>query len=205
MPVSGLVRALAALFLTLVTSGCVGIFGETVSLSHDELKPPANPASGPIAMPKVAHGGPINRDIGYATVTVFGFTDGTIDTPDPVGVEMGAQVADALQGAPSTASPPTPGRDWLWPWVPTWGSMSVELSVHRPDGCSTPYLKMLNAKGHSFCLSGNCAYTRATRMATTRLLDQIVVEATSEPFRNALKMEPAPSVAQEPSSPPTPP
>jgi hypothetical protein len=135
---------------------------------------------------------------------VFGFTDGTIDTPDPVGVEMGAQVADALQGAPSTASPPTPGGDWLWPWVPTWGSMSVELSVHRPDG-STPYLKMLNARGHSFCLSGNCAYTRATRMATTRLLDQIVVEATSEPFRNALKMEPAPSVAQEPSSPPTPP
>ena len=99
MPVSGLVRALATLFLTLVTSGCVGIFGETVSLSHDELKPPANPASGPIAMPKVAHGGPINRDIGYATVTVFGFTDGTIYTPDPVGVEMGAQVADALQGA----------------------------------------------------------------------------------------------------------
>jgi len=77
------------------------------------------------------------------------------------------------------------------------------LDVGRAERASSG--RLLDAKGHSFCLSGNCAYTRATRMATTRLLDQIVVEATSEPFRNALKMEPAPSVAQEPSSPPTPP
>ena len=216
-------RALALSLSGLLISACVGIGGETIHLSHSDLKPPASPASGPIALPKQATGGAPDSKIGYATFTVFAIPDGTVRTSDSVGAEFEAQVAEALQRAGYQVQvfdekPPEGTRayvavdiysinfknyNWLWPFVPTWGQLTASLSVRHPDG-STPYQKTLSASGHSFCLSGHCAYSHATQQAMTRFLDQVVLEATSQPFANALQVAPPPvAIAPEPAAPVT--
>jgi len=100
MPGTWLLRALGAAALVLSATGCVGIGGETISLSHEKLRTPPSPASGAIPMPRSAEDvrGQKSR-IGRATITVFAITSGSVVTRTPIGDEVSLQVADALRAA----------------------------------------------------------------------------------------------------------
>jgi len=65
--------------------------------------------------------------------------------------------------------------------------------VQRPDGV-VAFDRSLSGEGSSFCLLGECAFRNATREAMTELLDKVVEMVASEPFRNAMGIEPARSV-----------
>ena len=79
--------------------------------------------------------------------------------------------------------------NWLWPYVPTWGLIGLTLSVRDANG-DISFERSFTGKGRSHCLSGNCAFTGATKDAMTRLLDQIVEACSTPDFRDALSEAP---------------
>jgi hypothetical protein len=76
--------------------------------------------------------------------------------------------------------------NWIWPIVPTWGSIALDLTLHKPDG-KMVYCKLFRGSGNSFCLTGECAFGAATKEALTEVLNKIVGACSSEEFRQALK------------------
>lgn len=76
--------------------------------------------------------------------------------------------------------------NWIWPIVPTWGSIAPELTIQNPDG-KVLYDKSFSGSGNSYCLTGECAFGTATKEALTEVLNKIVEACSSEEFRQAPK------------------
>ena len=83
--------------LCIPLSGCVGMGGEEITLSHDPLALPSQRFAEKIAIQKPADDTRINKvRIGRATFTVFAITSGSITTTTPVTDQVVDQVKDAL-------------------------------------------------------------------------------------------------------------
>jgi hypothetical protein len=76
--------------------------------------------------------------------------------------------------------------NWLWPIVPTWGSIELGLTIENPDG-KVLYEKSFHGGGTSYCLTGECAFGTATKEAMTEVLNKIVEECSGEEFHHAIK------------------
>jgi hypothetical protein len=64
--------------------------------------------------------------------------------------------------------------NWLWPFVPTWGD--IELNIIVSDAGKSIFNKTYASSGNSYCLTGECAFSTATTEATTKLLNQIILD-----------------------------
>lgn len=198
-----------ALALPLAATGCVGIGGETIALSHEKLSPPTKAATGPLAMSRAAEDGRDKKSrIGRATFTVFAITSGNIKTQRPITDEVAGQVADALRTAgyevnlvdgasqPGATSPVLVVKieefyfrnyNWLWPIVPTWGDIKLGLRVERPDD-TYAFTRSVTGDGNSLCLLGECAFRNATKEAMTEALNKVTEVVTSDEFRTAMEI-----------------
>jgi len=195
----------SAIFLSLM--GCVGSGGTQVHIAHDALSTPTQSFSESIVMQKSADDGRMVGRIGHATFSLFAIESGDVTSTVPLTEEVVTQVSQALESlgyqvtlVDSTHPAPNPSSslkvrinefyfknyNWLWPIVPTWGSIGLELTLHNPDG-KMVYEKLFRGSGNSFCLTGGCAFGAATKEALTEVLNKIVAACSSEEFRQALK------------------
>lgn len=195
----------SAVFLCLM--GCVGIGGTKVQIAHDALSTPRQNFSESLIMQKSADDGRVGGRIGHATTTVFAAEIGDVTSTAPLTEEVVTQVRQALESlgyqvtlVDSTHPVPNPSSilkvrineffftnfNWLWPIVPTWGSIALELTLQNPDG-KVLYDKSFSGSGNSYCLTGECAFGAATKEALTEVLNKIVEACSSEEFRQALK------------------
>ena len=188
--------------------GCVGFGGNRIDLAHDTLSTPKQKLSESIAMQKSAEDRRESRErIGHATTTLFALESGSVTTTDPVAERVAMQVKHALESigyqvtlVDSAHPVPNPSNtlkvnikefyfknyNWLWPIVPTWGSIELGLTIENPDG-KVLYEKSFHGGGTSYCLTGECAFGTATKEAMTEVLNKIVEECSGEEFHHAIK------------------
>ena len=195
----------SAVFLCLM--GCVGSGGTQIQIAHDALSTPKQSFSESIVMQKSADDVRVGSRIGHATFTLFAIESGDVTSTAPLTEEVVTEVKQALESlgyqvtlVDSTHPVPNPSSilkmrinkfyfqnyNWLWPIVPTWGSIALELTLQNPDG-KVLYDKSFSGSGNSYCLTGDCAFGAATKEALTEVLNKIVAACSSEEFRHALK------------------
>lgn len=195
----------SAIFLCVM--GCVGSGGTQVQIAHDALSTPKQSFSESIVMQKSADDRRMGGRIGHATTTVFAIESGDVTSTAPLTEEVVTQVKQALESlgyqvtlVDSTHPVPNPSSilkvrinkfyfqnyNWIWPIVPTWGSIALALTIQNPDG-KVLYDKSFSGSGNSYCLTGECAFETATKEALTEVLNKIVEACSSEEFRQALK------------------
>jgi len=144
--------------------------------------------------------------IGQNTATLFAIPNGSVETTNPVGIEVVMQVKEALESAgyqitlaeaPYSAPLPTnilkvqinefhfKNYSWFAPLFFTWGNIALTLTLENHEG------KVLFAR--TFQQSGNSyrpfegGFDVAIKEALTEILNQIVKVSTTEEFRQALK------------------
>jgi hypothetical protein len=195
----------SAIFLSLM--GCVGSGGTRVQIAHDALSTPKQSFSESLITQKSADDGRVGGRIGHATATLFAIESGDVTSTAPLTEEVVTQVKQALESlgyqvtlVDSTHPVPYPSSilkvrinefyfknyNWLWPIVPTWGSIALELTLQNPEG-KVLYDRSFHGSGNSYCLTGECAFGTATKEAMTEVLNKIVEACSSEEFRQALK------------------
>jgi hypothetical protein len=196
----------SAMFLC--SMGCVGIGGTQVQIAHDALSTPKQSFSESLIMQKSADDGRVAGRIGHATTTVFAVESGDVTSTAPLTEEVVTQVKQALESlgyqvtlVDSTHPVSYPSSilkvrinkfyfqnyNWIWPVVPTWGSIALALTLQNPDG-KVLYDRSFSGSGNSYCLTGECAFGAATKEALTEVLNKIVQACSSEEFRQALKI-----------------
>ena len=188
--------------------GCVGIGGTQIHLAHDTLSMPNQTLSEFIVMQKFAEDRrATNGRIGHATMSAFAGEIGDVTTTDPLTEEVVMQVKQALEslGYQVTlvdSAHPVPNSssivkvnikefyfknyNWLWPLVPTFGSIELGLTIENPDR-KVLYEKSFRGSGNSYCLTGECAFGTATKEALTKILNKIVEGCSGKEFLQALK------------------
>ncbi len=68
---------------------------------------------------------------------------------------------------------------WLFPLVPTWGSIEIQLDLETPDGRS---LWGRTFSGRGFTFNFTDGYTIVTKEAMTIILNDMVRELSSNEF-----------------------
>lgn len=194
--------------VTALLSGCVGIGGETIRLSHDDLGTPTRQFSETLSMKSPAADLRTERDrIGRATVTVFAITSGSIRTKGPVEEEVANEVKLALEAGgyrvelvreemPAQGSSPLvkvaikefwfTNYNWFWPLVPTGGDVEIAITVESAAG-QQMFERSFKGSGNSLCLTGHCAFDTATKKAITDIGQQIRDAVKSEEFRRTIE------------------
>ena len=189
-------------------SGCAGIGGETIRLSHDDLGTPKRQFSETLQMKSPAADLRTERDrIGRATITVFAITSGSIRTEGRVEEEVANEVKLALEaggyrvelireGTTAQGSSPVvkvaikelwfKNYNWLWPIVPTWGDVEIAITVENASGQQL-FERSFKGSGNSLCLTGHCAFETATKKAMTAICQQIRDVVMSEEFRSSIE------------------
>jgi len=194
----------------LVLTGCVGIGGETIALSHEALNTPTQKINKKLTIEKTATDLRDDKGrIGRATFTVFAITTGSVTTTSPVTEQMVEQIADALSslgyqinkntnipGNTSTTAQPLTLKvalneiwfknyNWLFPFVPTWGDIKITLYLENASG-NKLFEKSYEGSGNSYCLSGNCAFKNATKEAMTNVLNLVISDFSSPVVDNLI-------------------
>lgn len=192
--------------------GCVGIGGETIRLDHEPLQTSASSSSaGFVSLVQPAEDMRSDRScIGRATITLFAISSGNIQSQELVTDAVVRNVEDALRAAGyevvmgnraellggEGTSRPSPAvvvivdelyfknYNWLWPYVPTWGDIGLTIEVWTPEN-ERIYQRTVSGGGSSYRISGNSAFTKATRSAMTEVLQELVGVFSSEEFRLA--------------------
>lgn len=194
--------------MLLCLMGCVGIGGTQIHLAHDTLSMPNQTLLELIAMRKSAEDRrATNGRIGHATMSAFADEIGDLTTTDPITEGVVMQVKQALEsiGYQVTlvdSAHPIPNSssilkvnirefyfknyNWLWPLVPTCGSIELGLTIENPDR-KVLYEKSFRGSGNSYCLTGDCAFGTATKKAMTEVLNKIVEGCSGNEFHQALK------------------
>jgi hypothetical protein len=178
-----------------------------MSLAHDVLATPQQRFPDHIVMQEQADDRRENPgQIGQKTATLFAIPNGSVETTNPVGIEVVMQVKEALESAgyqitlaeaPYSGPLPTnilkvqinefhfKNYNWLAPLFFTWGNIALTLTLENPEG------KVLFSK--TFQQSGNSyrpfegGFDIAIKEALTEILNQIVNVSSTEEFRQALK------------------
>jgi len=198
--------AVALLWASLIM-GLVGCgTSHQMPLTHDVLATPQQRFSAHIVMQEQA----VDRrespgQIGQMTATLFAIPSGSVETTNPVGVEVVMQVKEALEStgyqitlAKAPYSDPLPANilkvqinefhfknySWFAPLVFTWGDIALKLTLEDHES------KVLFAR--TFHQSGNSyrpfdGFEVAIKEALTEILNQIVTASSTEEFRRALK------------------
>ena len=197
------------LSLGLIT-GCVGIGGEQITLSHEPLNNVPQKYTEKLTIETNANDLREEKDrIGRATVTVFAITSGSITTTNPVGEQMVNQIVDALSSLGYQANKSTNvltntsktleplilkielneiwfrNYNWIFPLVPTWGDIKITLFLENSNGKKL-FEKTYQGGGSSLCLSGHCAFNNATKEAMTEVLNALVKDFSSQPVRDLI-------------------
>lgn len=190
-------------------SGCVGMGGETIRLSHDDLGKPTSQFSEALNLKAPAEDLRADRRrIGRATFTVFAITSGSIRTQDSVeeevlnevklALEAGGYRVKAVRGlAPTDDSAPIilkaavhqlyfKNYNWLFPLVPTWGDIEIALTVEDALG-ERLFRRSFIGSGTSYQLIGHDAFETATKEAMTDICQQIRDMVRSEDFRQIIE------------------
>jgi len=200
---------LVCLSIALLT-GCVGIGGEQIALSHEALAMPAQRFTEKLTVEKPATDLREEKGrIGRATITAFAITSGNIRTTSPVEEQMVEQISDALSSlgyqvnkeakSVGNNTPTTPpltlkvalneiwfkNYNWLFPFVPTWGDIKITLVLENSNGKKL-FEKPYEGSGNSFCLSGHCAFNSATKEAMTEVLNLIISDFSSQAVHNLI-------------------
>ena len=193
----------ACLIMGLVSCGP----SHQMSLAHDVLATPQQRFSDHIVMQEQADDRRENSGpIGQKTATLFAIPNGSVETTNPVGIEIVMQVKEALESAgyqitladaPSAGSVPANilkvqinefhfrNYSWFAPLFFTWGNIALTLTLENPEG------KVLFAR--TFQESGNSyrpfegGFDVAITEALTKILNQIVNVSSTQEFRQALK------------------
>jgi len=198
------------LFLSvLLLTGCVGIGGEQIALSHEALTASTQKYSEKLTVEKPATDLREEKDrIGRTTVTVFAISTGSVTTTTPVGEQIVEQIIDALSSIGYQVNKNTSSSDstnavkplklkvalneiwfknynWLFPLVPTWGDIKITLFLENSSGKKL-FEKSYEGSGNSFCLSGHCAFGSATKEAMTDVLNKVVADFSSQTVRNSI-------------------
>jgi len=193
--------------LALYQTGCVGMGGEQISLSHDQLIAPAQKCDGNIDLRKPVIDNRSRKEcIGIATATVFASETGTITTDSDIKEQISEQIKQALEtigynikvteGSNNVTSKVIllitidgfwfKNYNWFWPVVPTSGNIQLTLKLEDTSG-KILFDKIYNTKGSSYCLSGHCAFEAATKEAMTELLNKIVEDFSSNQVRSVIE------------------
>lgn len=198
---------------TFVATGC------SITLKHGTLEAPEVARSGPLHYEDRSQGLAGRAGWGRGTVFAIPFVPIYIKgDDDQVFME---QVRDALEVAgyqPVVVASGTPTQDpllrcdveasfsnytWLFPIVPTWGSMEVRARLVDGDGDAVWSQEF---KGTGFTLNFFNGYTSAARQSMTEVLDDLIQALAGEEFAVALAgAQPAPALAEEPPPEPAPP
>jgi hypothetical protein len=191
-------------------TGCVGIGGEQIALSHKALIKPTQKFTEKLTVSSPATDLREEKDrIGRATFTVFAITTGGVKTTSPVGEQMVDQIIDALSSIGYQVSKKTNNSEntatmlqpltlkvainefwfknynWVYPIVPTWGDIKITLLLENSSGKKI-FEKSYEGGDHSLCLSGHCAFESATKSAMTKVLNQIVSDFSSQAVNNLI-------------------
>lgn len=191
-------------------TGCVGIGGETIRLSHDNLGTPKNQFSETLLVKSPAEDlRPDKRRIGRATITLFAITSGSIRTQESVeeeilnevklAIESGGYRVKLLSGkTPMEGHPPIikaavhrlyfKNYNWLFPFVPTWGDIEISLTVEDASG-ERLFRRSFNGSGTSYQLIGQDAFETATKEAMTAISQQIRDMVASTEFRRIVETQ----------------
>ncbi len=191
-------------------TGCVGIGGEQIALSHKTLTAPTQKYTEKLTVEKTAADLREENDrIGRTTFTVFAISTGSVTTTSPVEEQIVEQIIDALsllgyqinkntsgfENTSTTVQPLTlkvalneiwfKNYNWLFPIVPTWGDIKITLFLENSRGKKL-FEKSYEGGGSSLCLSGHCAFDSATKEATTELLNKINTDFSSQTVRDVI-------------------
>jgi len=191
-------------------SGCVGIGGETIRLSHDDLGTPKSQFSEMLHLKAPAEDLRADRRrIGRATITVFAITSGSIRTQDSLEEEVLNEVKLALEAGgyrvkvlrgrtPTQDSSPIikaavqqlyfRNYNWIWPFVPTWGDIEIALTVEDATG-ERLFRRSFSGSGTSYQLIGHDAFETATKEAMTDICQQIRDMVRSADFRRIIETQ----------------
>lgn len=191
-------------------SGCVGMGGETVRLSHENLGTPQSQFSETLRLKAPADDVRAERRrIGRATFTVFAITSGSIQTRDSVEEEVLNEVKLALEAGGyrvQVVRGRTPAQDsfplikaavqklhfrnynWLFPFVPTWGDIQITLTLEDASG-ERLFWRSFSGSGTSYQLIGHDAFETATKEAMTDICQQIRDMVRSAEFRRIIELQ----------------
>lgn len=198
--------------ISLTLTGCVGIGGERISLSHEPLATTSERYSEKLSIQKPADDLREEKDrIGRATITLFAITSGSITTTSPVEEQVVEKIRDALAtlgyqvGSMETAQDATTevsplklkvtlnkvwfrNYNWFFPLVPTSGDIKVTLLLENASGKKL-FENSYEGSGSSLCLKGHCAFETATKKAMTEMLNKVIKEFSSQPVRDVITAE----------------
>ncbi len=190
-------------------TGCVGMGGEQIALSHEALTTPTQKYTENLSVEKTVTDLREEKDrIGRSTFTVFAITTGSVTTTTPVGEQVVEQIVDALSSLGYQVNKNANGSEnthttqplmlkvalneiwfknynWFFPLVPTWGDIKITLFLENSMGKKL-FEKSYEGGGNSLCLSGHCAFNSATKEAMTEVLNKIIADFSSQPIRSLL-------------------
>ena len=191
-------------------TGCVGIGGEKITLSHEALTSPTQKYTEKLTVEKPATDlREENNRIGRTTFTVFAISTGSVTTTSPVEEQIVEQIIDALsllgyqininaKGYDNSTTIVQPltlkvalneiwfkNYNWVFPIVPTWGDIKISLLLENSIGKKL-FEKSYEGGGSSLCLSGHCAFDTATKEAMTELLNKINTDFSSQTVRDVI-------------------
>lgn len=179
----------------LMTSGC------SVNLKHGALNAPSHTYSDQIATSKQTEG--IDGKVGWGRFTAFYIPIVPVYIYGDSNGKVMEQILDALQQVGYKVAPTeTPGPaggpvltckvnrfwfnnyTWLFPIVPTWGSVDLTVSLVSPSGTT---LWSNNFTGSGSTLNFFNGYSSAANQSMDKILNDMVSAFSSEEFHRALK------------------
>ena len=179
------------------------LFGSGCSinqLTHEGLSPQAVKRSGTVVLADKAEG--LNGSkVGWGRITLFAIPVVPIYIGGDESIQLMENIQEALTLAGYTAPPlgasPVNGGPvlhatvnrlrysnytWLVPFIPTWGGMSVTLSLVDKNG-KVAWTREFTGKG--FTMNFTDGYNIASRESMSEMLDAMVVAFISDDFYNA--------------------
>ncbi len=187
-----------AVFLLLAA---VNGFGCAITFQHGDLDSPAVQAQrGPLHHSSDADG--LDRRVGWGRFTVFAIPIVPIYVMGDDGQTFMRQVRDALEVAGYEPIAVSPGEavdapvlyckfgdtsfsnyTWLFPFVPTWGSITATATLVQPDGT---ILWSQQFTGDGFTANFFNGYNSSAKQSVTEILNAMILALVTEDFRLAL-------------------
>jgi hypothetical protein len=207
-PTIPVTKPLVALLCTSLIMGLVGCaLSHQMSLAHDVLATPQQRFSDHIVMQRQAEDRrEVPGRIGHKTATLFAIESGSVETTNPVGIEIAMQVKEALESvgyqitlAEAPYSDPLPTNilkvqinefyfknySWFAPLFFTWGNIALTLTLENHEG-KVVFARTFQQKGDSN-RPFEGGFDVAIKEAMTEILNQIVKVSSTEEFRQVLK------------------
>jgi hypothetical protein len=207
-PTTTVTKPVVALLCTSLIMGLVGCaLSHQMSLAHDVLATPQQRFSDHIVMQRQAEDRrEVPGRIGHKTATLFAIESGSVETTNPVGIEIAMQVIEALESvgyqitlAEAPYSDPLPTNilkiqinefyfknySWFAPLFFTWGNIALTLTLENHEG-KVVFARTFQQKGDSN-RPFEGGFDVAIKEAMTEILNQIVKVSSTEEFRQVLK------------------